>query len=77
MKHELKLNANYRHFKGGMYRTLYLANSVFDTKKYVVYEQLNTGDIYIREHSEFLSEVDTVKYPDVKQKHRFKLVNQF
>ena len=44
----------------------------------VVYEALydngegvKVGDIFVRRYEEFMSEVDHVKYPNIKQKYRF------
>ena len=44
----------------------------------VVYEALydngegvKVGDIFVRRYEEFMSEVDRVKYPNIKQKYRF------
>ncbi|MDU3475472.1 MAG: DUF1653 domain-containing protein [Veillonella sp.] len=53
----------YRHFKG-MY------------EQFVVYQKLyDQRDLYVRPLDMFLSDVDHEKYPDVKQKERFKLMS--
>ena len=46
-------------------------------EEYVVYRRLyGDNSLWIREKSQFLSLVDKVKYPDVKQKWRFELVEE-
>jgi hypothetical protein len=37
----------------------------------VIYEELDTQEIWIRPLSMFLSKVDHEKYPEVKQEYRF------
>ena len=34
-------------------------------------EGVKVGDIFVRRYEEFMSEVDHVKYPNIKQKYRF------
>ena len=42
---------------------------------YVVYRALyGSGELWIRQKLMFLEEVDHIKYPQVKQKYRFELV---
>ena len=50
-----------------------------ETKEvYVVYRRLyDDNSLWIREKKMFLSEVDHEKYPEVKQKWRFELVEEF
>ena len=43
---------------------------------FVVYQKLyDQRDLYVRPLDMFLSDVDHEKYPDVKQKERFKLMS--
>lgn len=48
-----------------------------DSGKYMVTYMALYGDFktYIRSYDEFMSEVDTVKYPNVNQKYRFEVYN--
>ena len=74
---KLQLNRVYRHFKHKNYLVLDVATHSETKEKYVVYRALY-GDcgLYIRPYDMFMSEVDYEKYPDVKQKYRFELVEE-
>lgn len=72
---QLVKNGLYRHFKGGLYEVLYLAHdSADENRRLVVYRSWSDYRVWIRPFDEFMSEVDHIKYPDVKQKYRFELV---
>lgn len=62
----------YRHFKGFIITVLEVATHTETKEMLVIYE--HDGDIWARPIDMFLSEVDHQKYPDVKQKYRFELV---
>ena len=57
-----------------MYRIIGVAIDADTGKRMVVYKALY-GDLemYVRDEAEFLSEVDRVKYPYVRQIYRFEL----
>ena len=73
---ELVKNRVYRHFKGKYYYGIDEAVDTETRETVVIYRALY-GDygLFVRPESMFLSEVDHVKYPDVKQKYRFELVD--
>ncbi len=72
----------YKHFKGHSYKVLMIA---YDSDKYnennpldsrmVVYQNVDTKEIWVRSYGDFVSEVDHRKYPNVKQKYRFQEIN--
>ena len=66
----------YRHFKGMYYYVLDVATHSETGEKLVVYQKLyDSRDLYVRPLERFCSDVDKVKYPDVKQEKRFQLMS--
>jgi hypothetical protein len=66
----------FKHFKGNHYKILTVGHHSETKEKMVVYFDLSgknstIDDPCIRPLDMFMSEVDHVKYPDVKQKYRF------
>ena len=78
MGKELKVGDTYRHFKGFIAKVITIATHTETGEMLVVYECTNSENhkagIYARPMEMFLSEVDHNKYPDVKQKYRFELI---
>ena len=71
---EVKIKGIYKHFKGDYYIVEDIANDSETCKKVVVYRALyGDGQLLVRPIDSFLSEVDHVKYPNVKQKYRLEL----
>ncbi len=65
----------YRHFKGNIYQIRCLAKHSETGETMVVYQAMyDTFQIYVRPLAMFMEEVDIVKYPDVKQRYRFELL---
>ena len=74
----LKIHGIYRHFKNKYYIVEDVAYHSETKEEYVVYRRLyDDNSLWIREKKMFLSEVDHGKYPEVKQKWRFELVEEF
>ena len=77
MKRELVIHGVYRHFKGKMYIVEDVAIDSETDEYLVIYRALyGEGLLYARPMKMFLSLVDTKKYPDVKQKWRFELIEE-
>ena len=76
MKRKIKVNSLYKHFKGHIYKVIAIAKDSEDLSLKVVYENVETKEIWIRDYNEFISLVDKTKYPEVSQKYRFEEVEQ-
>ena len=78
MNREWKAADVVRHFKGNLYIIVGIAKEATNSDELrdkVVYRRLDgTGGLWVRDLKEFNSEVDHEKYPDIKQKFRFELV---
>ena len=73
---EIKIKGIYKHFKGDLYLVEDIAIDSETERQIVVYRALyGNTPLYVRDLEMFLSEVDKVKYPKVKQRYRFELQN--
>ena len=65
----------YKHFKGNSYIVEDVGLDSETCERCILYRQLyDDHKLWIRKEKDFLSEVDHVKYPNVKQKYKFKLI---
>lgn len=72
---EVIVGRKYKHFKGHIIKVICIAKDSEDLKELVIYEHIDTNEIWAREKTMFLSKVDKQKYPDVEQTYRFELIN--
>ena len=75
---EIEIGKTYRHFKGHIYKVINIGydsenydESNPDNSRLVVYENVDTKEVWIRPYDMFNSKVDKEKYPEVEQKYRF------
>ena len=65
----------YRHFKGNLYEVVTIAVHTETSDRLVVYKSVDTpGKVFARPVDMFLSDVDRLRYPFIKAKYRFTLV---
>ncbi len=75
MRHNPRPQEMYRHFKGNLYQIRCLAKHSETRELMVVYQAMyGTFEIFVRPLSMFMEEVDRGKYPGVKQRYRFELL---
>lgn len=71
---EVKVKGIYKHFKGNYYLVEDIAIHSETREKCVIYRGLyGNNELYVRPYDMFVSKVDKVKYPKVKQEYRFEL----
>lgn len=71
-KRKIEIGKKYRHFKGNIYQVIDIVNDSENENKLVIYKGLyENGKTWAREYNMFNSEVDHIKYPDVKDVYRF------
>ena len=75
MPRQVKVNSLYKHVKGHIYKVIAIAKDSEDLSLKVVYQNVATKDIWVRDYNEFISLVDKTKYPDVLQKYRFEEID--
>ena len=71
---EVKAGQMYKHFKGTIHKVICIAKHSETGEDMVVYTHEDNNEIWARPIDMFLSEVDHEKYPDIKQKYRFELI---
>lgn len=74
MEREIKAGMKVRHFKGFISEVIAVAMHTETEEKLVIYKHINEEQVYARPLSMFNSFVDREKYPDVKQKYRFEII---
>jgi len=80
---EIKINGIYKHFKGHIYKVITIG---YDSENYneykkndsrlVVYENIDSKEVWVRPYDMFNSKVDKEKYPDIKQEYRFEEIKE-
>ena len=74
MKRIINIGNKYKHFKGDTYIVTNIAYDSEDLSKKVIYENIKTNKVWVREYRIFNSLVDKEKYPNVNQKYYFEEV---
>lgn len=70
---DIKVGNVYKHFKGMKVKVIALAKDSETLEDMVVYEHLDTKEVWVRSYKMFTSKVDKEKYPNISQEYRFEL----
>ena len=68
---EKMIGKKYRHFKGHIYEVIAIAKDSETVKDMVVYQNVETKEVWVRPYEMFISKVDKNKYSNVLQEYRF------
>ena len=75
---EIKIHGIYKHFKGDYYLVEELAKDSETLEDVVIYRKLyEDGSCFVRPLIDFIGEVNHDKYPNVKQKYKFELIESY
>lgn len=66
----------FRHFKGHLYQIICLGKNSETKEEMVVYQNIQTKEIWIRNKEMFFSKIDKEKYPNVKEEYRFEIISK-
>ena len=69
MNRIVEIGSKYRHFKGMIVEVIAIGKDSETLDDVVIYKHDN--QVWVRNMTDFLSETDHDKYPEVKQKYRF------
>lgn len=72
----VQVGKRYKHFKGTTHKVLMIAKDSETLEDIVIYNHEETNEIWARPKEMFTSQVDHDKYPDIKQKYRFELIEE-
>jgi len=76
MERVIIVGKTYKHFKGNLYKVMFIATDSVTNEEVVVYEALYGNHvIWTRPYDMFNSLVDKEKYPEILQTYRFELVD--
>ena len=70
----LRKGMTLRYFKGGVYQVLELAKDSETKEDVVVYQHVNTKEVWVRPLDMFMDKTDKVKYPNATQEYRFEMI---
>ncbi len=76
LERKIKIGGIYKHFKGHIYKVIGIAKDSEDLTEKVVYQNVETNELWLRDEKDFLSLVDKEKYPNIKQTYRFELIKK-
>jgi len=71
MERSIEIGKTYKHFKGHIYKVINFATDSETLEKVVIYQNLETDEIWVRSYDMFNSLVDKEKYPNSEQNYRF------
>lgn len=73
---EVVVGGIYRHFKGTLHQVIAIAKHSETLEEMVIYNHLDTKEVWARPYDLFVSKVDHQKYPEVEQENRFQYIGE-
>ena len=71
----IEVDKLYKHFKGHIYKIIAIAKHSETLEELVVYQNIETNDVWVRPIEMFKELVDKEKYPNIEQTYRFEQID--
>lgn len=71
----IEIGKTYKHFKGTYHKILMIGKHSETLEDMVIYNHVDTGQVWVRPYHSFIEKVDKNKYPNVREEYRFECID--